>query len=1041
MTIILAIIVTLLFVLIFWLSGQIIRKELKLDNNEDCQLLSNLMNIAFGSLIYIIVLNTIGRFIGDIRAGFIVFVGLLGFFGFKNKEDLKNLILKIKEFISVPNLKSYLKERTDKYFWILILITNAIYGITAFTTTKINRFGLGNSHVFNTYQISTGVFPPKYSFASDLDQKFHYGSDILSASIFRFSNCNPEIIFDILSLVFINLIFLVVYALSKKFLNLNQINKYLVLFGVFFAWGPITSLFLKSSGEVPPEGFLTRLVYIAQNKLTLDAEWSGLILHWFFNPPTGFSIFYLLIAIYLLYGFFNSENNKELKQVLLIAVYISGLFILDASKFLLVYMAIFIHIMFSKTTEQIFKDIQANNYERHKEFLKNFGIITILPLVLSLVYGNWFSLNNNYVPLALYFRVGNSIVDKAHSMLSVNIILVAIYGFGFYQAYKKKCSWITFLIPFFIAAFISQFIFITPKTDIGKMLLNCNLLGAFVLPLSIDSIKDYLKVSTKEGLKKFYIITFSLLSISTIIFWLFGDSKPIFRLEGNVAKFSGYQILVNDMKFEDKNFVDYITSHPNKNNAIVIDPANADFISASSGVNNFILPKNILEFPLKKEFLDKYESDSYRTEFLFGGNSWLKKRIGWVFLTHNLFKFYISPEERFRLLSGYVNNGLKLVSSNNSKDLFSLKELYFINPDLFPKTNNLKYVDVQSGLDKKGRSNIPKYIDEIAKCPYFGIYKSLSDNYDGDMFFDISFFDADNKKFYIINSSDLKEKVVDLKPIISSEIAGDQLSPVPSDYDGDGKTDIAFFNRTRASWHLIHSSTSRPIGPIYCGGLIGEIALPADVDGDGKAEYSSFFVNGSEGKWPTVLTSKPGPIYSMSFPFTNNDIPFYADIDGDKKSDYVVYKPLESQFYIYNANCTDTPSVQIVGCGLPSAGSSGPVATKVLSGNPSARAIIDDFDGDKKLDLATWTPDSGKWEVTYAKDFITSGSTKPSFTAILGMSGDIPTPGDYNGDGKADIAIYNKNSSNIEILNGDGTIRKIDLTKYKDYTFASFIGL
>ena len=128
-------------------------------------------------------------------------------------------------------------------------------------------------------------------------------------------------------------------------------------------------------------------------------------------------------------------------------------------------------------------------------------------------------------------------------------------------------------------------------------------------------------------------------------------------------------------------------------------------------------------------------------------------------------------------------------------------------------------------------------------------------------------------------------------------------------------------------------------------------------------------------------------------------------------------------------------------------------------GNKNSRIVLEDYDGDSKVDLASWSPESGIWQIVYAKNFLHTDSNSrlsgcgitgntgnknipcPIETIRLGMLGDIPMPGDYDGDGKTDIAVFTRETGKLEIEFKNKAKKILDLSKYKDMIPAGFIGI
>ena len=75
--------------------------------------------------------------------------------------------------------------------------------------------------------------------------------------------------------------------------------------------------------------------------------------------------------------------------------------------------------------------------------------------------------------------------------------------------------------------------------------------------------------------------------------------------------------------------------------------------------------------------------------------------------------------------------------------------------------------------------------------------------------------------------------------------------PVPGDYDGDGKTDVAVFGPSTGIWYILKSRAHA--SAIYQWGLSGDVPVPGDYDGDGKTDVAVF--RPSTGIWYIVNSS------------------------------------------------------------------------------------------------------------------------------------------------------------------------------------------
>ncbi len=275
--------------------------------------------------------------------------------------------------------------------------------------------------------------------------------------------------------------------------------------------------------------------------------------------------------------------------------------------------------------------------------------------------------------------------------------------------------------------------------------------------------------------------------------------------------------------------------------------------------------------------------------------------------------------------------------------------------------------------------------------------------------------------------------------ILGSDGSNTTRNPV-ADFDGDGRSDISVFRRSNAFWYVMKSSGGFSAVQLGSGSPRLDTLVPGDYDGDGKTDYavirsdsnSVFF------DWD-ILRISDQTFQSTKFGFKeafNVNYPTPADYDGDGKTDLAIYtlfsETYELQYFriLQSSNginvdkqwglTTDKvpPPADYDGDGkidlaviryaLNSStlegiwyilqSSDGNMRVERF-GSSSDKLVPADYDGDGKADIAVWRPENGFWY--YIK------SSNAAFTSVqFGAADDKPVPADYDGDGKTDIAVF-----------------------------------
>lgn len=237
----------------------------------------------------------------------------------------------------------------------------------------------------------------------------------------------------------------------------------------------------------------------------------------------------------------------------------------------------------------------------------------------------------------------------------------------------------------------------------------------------------------------------------------------------------------------------------------------------------------------------------------------------------------------------------------------------------------------------------------------------LSADFDGDGVRDTAVWRPSTGVWYILRSTDGNIDHFTWGMTTQHPTGGLADVPVPADFDGDGRADIAVFRPDTGIWYILTSSTGydHRSTVYFQWGQLGDVPVEADYDGDGRTDIAVFRPLGN--RW-FISQSADGLPRVATFGTSGPDQLVPADYNGDGRAEIAIFR--EGEWHMLDLASGSVEST-IFG---PATGTPAPA----------------DYDGDGEIDLAVF--DRGNW-------YIFRSTTGELSTLQFGSDGDLPLSG------------------------------------------------
>jgi len=170
--------------------------------------------------------------------------------------------------------------------------------------------------------------------------------------------------------------------------------------------------------------------------------------------------------------------------------------------------------------------------------------------------------------------------------------------------------------------------------------------------------------------------------------------------------------------------------------------------------------------------------------------------------------------------------------------------------------------------------------------------------------------------------------------------------PVPGDYNGDGRTDLAIFRANDGSWWILFAESGTGVkgASVVNWGIKGDIPVPSDYDGDGTTDVAIW--RPSTGGWYIRYADGRTEVKTLG---AAADLPAPGDYLGLGRSQLALFRPSTGEWIIQGGDSKSSIVTEQWGLG-------------------SDTPVVGDFDGDGRQDLAVFRESEGNWYLRNSGD-------------------------------------------------------------------------